>query len=691
MRIIALIICVTVLLASSIAAQESEFPTLAALENLEIPGYSYVDAVRRLSWIDANYTPPTDAPAYSIGDRGTYMLPVDAFGTQGATPVELRGQTESVLIWVEDSANYSRFQAQTLAERLEYEVLLPLQELFDFVQPPGIDGDPRLTVTIFLDVELPFVGGFARAYTYPRSLFADSNQSEFVLVNLGGGGKPLRDDEIIDIVAHEHQHVLLHHRDFDEELWLNEALSGYADYYTPGMDTILRQADEFLAAPETGLTQFHLAEDESLKYGAGALFMVYLAERYGDEAIRRLHAESADGWQSVEKALRESTGDSADEVFADWVLANLLLDANRGYGYQILDSLLTPPEPSATFDSFPAAHSGSLAQYSSEYLAIRVRGAERLALRLEQAPEARLIETTPYNGDFFQYAATAHIGNSKLTRAFDLTGLKRNVWLEYRVWHELAKGHEYAYVEISEDDGKSWYILSGKHTEGKDDFVRFYSNGYTGKSDGWLEERVNLSAFAGHEVLLRFEVMTDEKTTYKGMAIDDIRIDAIGFYDGFETADDAWIEEGWIRTDNRLPQRAWLQVVQENDEGLHLSRYMMTSSGEVEIDVLPGVTQALVAISPVVPQTSLETEYTLEVNLLNADGALMAAPNDCKITTTTGLNFRDAPGGGKIGLLPVGTAVYALDSRDGWYNVEYDGLSGWVHGDYVRTEGNCEF
>ena len=529
MRIKALIICFMVLLSSSIAAQDSEFPTLAAFEDLEIPGYSFVDVARRLSWIDANYTPPADAPEFNIGDRATFMLPVDAVGTQGATPVELRGQTENVLIWVEGSANYSRFQAQALAERLETEVQLPLQQLFDYVQPPGIDGDPRLTVTIFHEVEFPLSGGFARAHTYPRTLFADSNQSEFVLVNLGGGGKPLRDDEIIDIIAHEHQHVLLHHRDFDEVLWLNEALSSFADYYRPGMDEILRQADEFLAAPDTGLTQFHLAEDKSLKYGAGALFLVYLAERYGDDAIRRLHAESADGWQSVEKALKESTGKSADEIFADWVLANLLLDANRGYGYQILDSLLTPPEPSATFHSFPAAHSGSLPQYGSEYLAIRVRGADRISLRLEQAPEARLIDTAPYEGDFFQYAATAHIGNSKLTRAFDLTGLNRNAWLEYRVWHELAQNHEYAYVEISEDDGKSWYILPGKHTEGDDAYVRFLSNGYTGSSDGWLEERPNLSAFAGEEVLLRFEVMTDEKTTYRGMAIDDLRIDSIGF------------------------------------------------------------------------------------------------------------------------------------------------------------------
>lgn len=690
MRFKTLIFIACLLMPLAIQAQDSEFPTLDALANLEIPGYSFVDMVRRLSWQDANYTPPANPPVYEIGDRETFMLPIDAVGGQGATPVELRGQTENVLIWVEESANYTRFQAQALAERVDDEILLPLRQLFEYTEPPGIDGDPRLMVVIFHEEEFPLFGGFARAHTYPRTLFRDSNQRELVLVNLDIGGRfLLNDDEIIDIIAHEHQHVLLHHRDFDEVLWLNEALSSFADYYTPGMEVIVRQAKDFLEAPDTGLRQFYLVDDKSLKYGAGALFLVFLAEQYGNDVIRRLHAENADDWLSVEKVLRESPGVSADEVFADWVLANHLQNASIGYGYQSLDAKLIPPQPVATLRNFPALHSGRLPQYSSDYLNVSVRGAHQLSLRLTQAPQAHLIDTAPYEGDFFFYAATAHASASRLTRPFDLRNV-REALLEFRLWYNLSKHNEYAYVEVSADAGETWSILQGEHTEGDDDFSRFYHYGYNGKSDGWLQERVDLGYYTGQEILIRFEVMTDAVTNYLGLTIDDLRIDAINFHDGFESHDDAWIAEGWIRTDNRLPQRTWLQVVQETPEGFRLDRHMMTASGDIIVDLLPAVSQVLIAISPVVPQTSLETEYALEVNLIDADGNAIAAARECTVTTTHGLNFRDAPNGDKIGLLPQGTTALALDLRDGWFMVEYDGKRGWISGDYVTTRGYCE-
>ena len=107
------------------------------------------------------------------------------------------------------------------------------------------------------------------------------------------------------------------------------------------------------------------------------------------------------------------------------------------------------------------------------------------------------------------------------------------------------------------------------------------------------------------------------------------------------------------------------------------------------VDIVPGVSEALIAISPVVPGTSMPTEYELGLFLVDAQGEIMVVTRDCKLTTTDALNFRDAPDGNRIGLLPRGTAVWALDSSGDWYNVAYNGLNGWIHGGYVTTEGNC--
>ena len=145
-------------------------------------------------------------------------------------------------------------------------------------------------------------------------------------------------------------------------------------------------------------------------------------------------------------------------------------------------------------------------------------------------------------------------------------------------------------------------------------------------------------------------------------------------HDGFEEANDAWQAEGWVRTDNRLPQQTWLQVVQETPDGIaYVTRSLMTESGEILVDLQPDAWAAHIAISPIVPRSSLNTDYSLEVRLFDVEGAPMTTAIECRVTTTHGLNHRAVPNGKKIGLLPQGATVTALDRRQGWYRVAYDG------------------
>ena len=690
MRRRAILLTASLLIATAILAQETSFPTLEALARLDVPAYDWEEASRRLTAYSGTYTAPLNRPRHAIGDRESFMLPTNDYWDKAAIATELRGMTENVLIWVQESADYSRYRAQTTAERIEREVIAPLGQLFDYGLPPGVDGDARLIVVLMRQPEFTRTAIFDKRDLIPKTLSPDSNQREIALMNLAVGGEQgLDDDFIVSTIAHEYQHILLHHRDANEDRWLDEALSSFVQYYIGDSYTVEWLGEGFLPAPETGLTHMLLGDNRHAKYGAGGLFLTFVAERYGEEVVARIHADSSDGWRSVDSALRDAAGVSADDVFADWAVANYFQDADAGFGYPKAERLLSRPEPAISLREFPTSLSGSLPQYSTDYVAVNVRGASALKLNLSQAPEARLIGVEPYEGDFFYYAAVKDGGSSRLTTKIDLRAV-REAAMEYRVWYDLAEHYEYGYVEVSHDGGRTWRILPGKYTRRQNRWGLFFPDGYTGGSAGrWLQERIDLSQYVGLEILLRFEVLTDTVTTYKGMAIDDLRIEAIDFHDGFEARDEAWIEEGWIRTDNRLPQRTWLQVVQENDEGLHLSRHMMTSSGEVEIDVLPGVRQALVAISPIVPQTSLETEYAIEVSLLDADGAPMTAARECTVTTTDALNFRATPSGDKIGLVPMGMALDALDKDGDWFMVYYDGAQGWIHGDYVRTAGNC--
>ena len=386
--------------------------------------------------------------------------------------------------------------------------------------------------------------------------------------------------------------------------------------------------------------------------------------------------------------LREFTDVSADEIFADWVLANYFLDAGRGYGYRELDADLTPPTPVVSLNSFPAEYEGELPQYATDYIALDVRGADQLFVRLWQAPEARLFGGEGDLGGSYAYAIPSDYGNNRLTRAFNLD-TNEEVLLKFRLRYDLVRDLEFAYVTYSVDGGDTWQTLHGRYSRRSNIYRRFYDYGYTDDPRYWRREEIDLSGFAPGEILLSFELVSEIDTSYRGVAIDDIRIDAIDFYEDFEAPDAAWDADGWIFTDNRLPNNTWLQVVQDSGGQLHVSRALVTGNGELTVDLLPGVSQALVAVSPVTPQTGLPTEYELEAYLLNAAGEVMLVSRECTLTTTDPLNFRAAPNGNKIGLLPKATAVDALDRRGDWFQVDYRGTLGWVHGDFVIQAGNC--
>ncbi len=693
MRIQTLGILVAIMLYQPTRAQDSAYPTLAALANAEVPAFRYANMVDRMTWQNPNYSPPSSPPHYEVGDREWFRL---TFGEQRELErmeLELRGMTGRVLIWVQVDVDYPRWRANQLAQRVESQVLNPIERLFDFKEPPGVDGDPRLYIALIDDPEGGVLGYFPQASTRPQRLWSKSNQREMLVVNLAlDPDYTFFDKVMIEVIAHEFLHILHYHRDYGEELWLDEAMASYAGYYAgkplfriSGAHGV---ADRFLEEPNTSLTHWQANDGAAVKYGAGVLFAAFLVERFGEDIMARLLAEQANGWAAVEKVLREHEGVEAVEVFADWVLANYYLDSWRGYGYRALEDELTPPQPSATYNSFPATHDGYLPQFSTDYIVVDVRGAETLVLRLRQAQEAQLIDSAPAEGRHFYYGLATDHGNSSLTRKFDLT--KTNVaWLRFKIWYDLEKNSEYGYVTISNNGGLTWETLSGTHTSSSRVYQDYYGEGFTGQTGNWISEHMNLSDYLPAPILLRFEVMSNVGTKYAGMAIDDLRIRAIGFRDGFEAPDDGWIAEGWIRSDNRLPNNTWLQAAQDTRDGLQVSRQLVSGNGELRVEILPGVSQVLVAVSPVVPFTSLPADYDLEFDLINAAGEIMAVSRECTVTTTHALNFRASPNGSKIGLVPKGAALDALDKEGDWFKVEHSGRQGWIHGDYVHTAGNC--
>ncbi len=64
---------------------------------------------------------------------------------------------------------------------------------------------------------------------------------------------------------------------------------------------------------------------------------------------------------------------------------------------------------------------------------------------------------------------------------------------------------------------------------------------------------MDISEFAGQQVWLRFEYITDAAVYAEGFLVDDISIPEIDYSSDFENDDGGWQADGFVRINNLLP------------------------------------------------------------------------------------------------------------------------------------------
>lgn len=131
-----------------------------------------------------------------------------------------------------------------------------------------------------------------------------------------------------------------------------------------------------------------------------------------------------------------------------------------------------------------------------------------------------------------------------LQHSFDLTAATGTVTLTYQYRHDLEVtagiAYDKAFTEISTNGGNSWTILKT----------------YTGKSKvggriRWKQESIDLSSYAGNNVLVRFRVYTDEVYSDEdgdfdsdgAFFIDEVKLEdgsGVLFYDNVESGAGVW-------------------------------------------------------------------------------------------------------------------------------------------------------
>ena len=454
--------------------------------------------------------------------------------------------------YVDDRVGFEMDALEESARVFEEGIYPRITQVFGSEMVPGVDNDVHLTI---LHTPLRGVAGYYSSVDeYPTQVHRYSNQREMIYIDTSA--LALNSRSYLGTLAHELTHAIQFRVDPTEDTWINEGLAEIGRKiagYTPVFQ------NSFLASPSVSLTLWPEVSTASIPhYGGSSLFMEYLAQHYGTESLLLLLEEPADGIQGVEAYLATVGADkSFREVFADWVVANYLDNPEGGvYSYPagnvqatVLETIGAPIEVS---DLAP--------QYGARYYDLRLE-TPRVTVTFQGQREIPLLpENLPVGGACW-WSNRGDSIDTTLTGRFVLPAVDP-LTLTYSLWYRLEDGWDFAYVEVSTDGGITWDILEGTHTSPEDHLGNAFGPGYTGSSGGWLQDQVDLTSYAGQEVLLRFEYVTDDAIHGPGLCVGDIAIPEADFFSDGEENNGVWDARGFVWTINSVPQSYVLRVIE---------------------------------------------------------------------------------------------------------------------------------
>ena len=561
------------------------------------PDRDLEELATRLRGVTASDPSPATAAPLPQGAQDTFWITDLDDGSAHSITATLHVVSDNAYWFVENDVDFDQQGLEEAAQIFESRVRPAVVRTFGDIRNPGIDGDPRLFV---LHSKLNGAAGyFGSADAFPANVHPHSNEREIIYMDIET--LPPGTDIYMAVIAHEFQHAVHFNHDTGEESWVNEGLSELASEVAGYR---LQSPRAFLVRPDT---QLNFWADESSDrfphYGASALFFRYLAQRVGGHRnLTDLITEPLDGIEGVDFFLSHH-GLTFLEVFADWVIANYIDAEDERFGYRDHNLKVLPDRTLRPNNVVQATQP----QFSARYHKIDLSSSDGV-LTFKGDTSVRQVGADCEIGALCWWSGRGDGIDTMLTRELDLTGLDEAT-LEFMVWYEIEEGWDYAYVEASDDDGRTWHILEGQHTTTDNPSGNAYGPGYTGLSDEWLQESIDLTPFAGGPVLLRFEYVTDDAVYLDGLIIDDLSIPEL---DLSISPDDTWHADGFRLTGNPLPQNFIVQVIQSASDGRpQVSRLKLDDRNHAETN-LTGDDQTVVVVSPITPNTRHSAGYELE-------------------------------------------------------------------------------
>jgi immune inhibitor A len=606
---------------AGVASSDAAAETLRTLSEEVVPVNDPLQMAGRFKGVyNIAPTVPAPAPPLKVGDQHQFWVTNSDTDEKRQAAATLRYINDGVYFWVENGLEFNMGDLRRLADTFANKIVPTDREFFGKEWNPGVDDDPRMHVLYVSNIGSSVAGYFSSADEVPPAAFEFSNAREMFV--LSSDNVTLAEEYIYGVMAHEFQHMIHYATDRNEESWVNEGFSVLAEllngYDIGGFDFL------FMNDPDLALTYWPGPGESGPNYGASFLFLDYFLNRFGEKATQALVAHPENGMESVDLVLKDlgekdpQTGKTltADDFYADWAVANYLDDSSLADGRYDYKNYPAAPKASPTeeFDVCPVAtQRRTVNQYGTDYIRFTCSG--KHTLTFSGAPQVPLLPTDPYSGQYAFWSNKGDESDMTLSRTFDLSAVSGTAVLSYRTWYDVEKGYDYVYLLASTDGGKTWEMLHAPSGTDENPNGSNYGWGYNGESGpAWIKEEVDLSKFAGKQVQLRFEYVTDAAVNGQGFLIDDVTLDAVGYSTDFEKDDGGWVGDGFVRVANRLPQtfRATL-ILMGNQTSIIPLELDANQQGSLNFEIGKGVNEAILVVGGTTRFTNQKAQYEYEV------------------------------------------------------------------------------
>ena len=507
---------------------------------------------------------------YDPGDRKTFW----AFNNDTNQPYQLNAklgcERDHLYFWIGEDVRYKDKELKELCDAFELKIYPTNREFFGSEWSPGVDNDPHIYVLFARG--MGSVGGyFSSSDSYLPEVHQYSNAHEIIFISADYNS--LSDDYTYGVLAHEFQHMIHYYQDANEDGWVNEGFSELAallNSYNPGgMDYI------FLNDPDWQLNSWPVDSNQTRpSYGASFLFVTYILERFGENVTQQLVNAPENGFAGVDAVFErnginsDETKDtlSSEEFFADWAITNYLNDKSVDDGrfaYNYYREADTAGPTETIYDCSSGWQPRSVAQFGTDY--IKVQCSSPFQVEFEGSTMVDLLPAEPNSGTYAFWSNRGDDSNMTLTREFDLSSVEGSVSMSFWTWYDIETDYDYLYVEASLD-GERWEILRTESGTSLNPSGNSYGWGYNGLSGSWIQETVDLTPYAGKNVFVRFNYVTDPAVNGEGLLVDDIAIQEIGYFTDFEPDEGGWVADGFVKVSKSLPQTFRVSLIKYGKE-----------------------------------------------------------------------------------------------------------------------------